>query len=524
MFFNRSVILWVLAAFTLLHSQTGYVSGYVWEDKNRNGIREAGEPGIADVLVSNQIQVVKSDQSGQYRLPARDEMIVFITKPSGYELPLNPVNLPRFYYIHQPGGSPAGLDYAGINPTGELPAEVNFALYKTKAKSSFDVIVSGDPQPRDSTEVGYLRDDIVTLMKQYPAQFYIALGDIAFDNLNTYPMYNEVVSTLGLPAYNVHGNHDMNYKAKDDQYAEETFKRIYGPVDYSFNYGKVHFVVMDNVEYNGWNHTEGRRGRYRGYFSEQQLTWLKNDLSLTPENYLIVFSTHIPIRTTESEGDYVNLVNREAFFEILKNRKYLLSLSAHMHTIEHLEFKDKDGWKGSARFGSVNAGAACGAWWSGPKDSRGIPESLCLDGTPNGFFVFSFDGNEYNYRFIPAHLPVSEQMRFIFPAGTVPSDSLRGKDILVNIYNASLGTKVWLQIDQEPAVVMTQKTMADPFIEHYLSDRSSFPDWINKAVIHSHIWSSPVPAGLKAGVHTLKIYTGDQERPEYTGFSVFNVE
>ena len=41
------------------------------------------------------------------------------------------------------------------------------------------------------------------------ASFYIAYGDIAFDDLSLYEEYNQIVGKLGLPAYGVHGNHDM---------------------------------------------------------------------------------------------------------------------------------------------------------------------------------------------------------------------------------------------------------------------------------------------------------------------------
>ena len=49
--------------------------------------------------------------------------------------------LPRFYYIHQPAGSPQSLNlrYRGIDPTGPLPDSVDFALKKADEPQKFDV-------------------------------------------------------------------------------------------------------------------------------------------------------------------------------------------------------------------------------------------------------------------------------------------------------------------------------------------------------------------------------------------------
>jgi len=522
---NMFRILFIVIIFTLnLVAQESFVQGMVFEDINKNGIYDEGETGIVDVLVSNQQEVVKTDDKGRYKLPARDEMIVFVTKPSGYNLPVNDNSLPHFFYIHQPKGSPEDLVYEGLQPTGALPEMVNFALSKTKSTNKFSTIVVGDPQPRDSTEVGYFRDDIVAEMYGIKAKFYLALGDIAFDNLNIYKQYNQIVGKLGIPAYNVHGNHDMNYYVPDDKYAAETFKRIFGPTDYSFDYGKVHFIVLDNVEYKGWNKTDNKRGSYRGYINEQQLSWLRNDLAQIPDDRLIVIITHIPIVSTLSDGEHINVVNREELFELLKGRKHILALSAHMHYIEHLQFDKSMGWKSPNQLYSINAGAGCGAWWSGPKDARGIPESFCLDGTPNGHYIFHFDGNDFNYEYMSSKFSKNNQMRISFPFGLVNKDSLDGKNIIVNIFNADTKTIVTCEVDNRKPLRMKQQRMQDPFVIHYISQREYFPGWINNAVENTHIWTLPIPQNLTVGTHTIKIHAVDSKGNKYEGFSIFNVE
>ena len=503
-------------------AQSNLIHGIVFDDVNKNGLLDQHESGIPGVMVSNQREVVLTDTQGRYQLPAQPRMIVFITKPSGYSIPLNENHQPQFYYIHQPQGSPRDLQYPGIEPTGPLPESLNFPLYRGEVTDQFDAIIVGDPQPRDVRELGYFRDDIVSEMVNHQVSLYLAYGDIAFDDLSLYQEYNQIVGTLGVPAYNVHGNHDMNYDVSHDSLSTETFKRHFGPADYSFNYGKVHFVVLDNVAYSGWDHQNNRHGTYVGQLSEKQLTWLENDLSQTPDDYLVVINTHIPLKTTQSDAGSINTVNKQELFEILKHRKHLLALSAHMHYIDHLAFTPEDGWVSEAPFPNINVGAGCGAWWSGPKDPRGIPVSYSLDGSPNGFYIFNFDGNDFNYRYIPANTPEHQQMRISFPIGQLEKDSLINKHILVNIFNADPNTLVQCRLDDGEPMVMQQQYAQDPFIVEYLADGKNFPSWSNRALEHQHMWSLPLP-DLVPGTHSLRVNAQDSKGNSYRGFTIFKV-
>src|SRR5690606_21146726 len=110
-------------------------NGVVFEDLNRNGKKERREKGIPGVAVSNGIQVVQTDAQGKYTLPVSDDQIIFVIKPSDYEVPVNENNLPQFFYIHKPNGSPE-LDFAGVAPTGKLPKSVDFGLLPGENKES----------------------------------------------------------------------------------------------------------------------------------------------------------------------------------------------------------------------------------------------------------------------------------------------------------------------------------------------------------------------------------------------------
>src|SRR5690606_5335968 len=82
------------------------VRGIVFEDTNGNGKKDRREKGIGKVSVSNGIQVVQSDSEGKYELPISDDQIVFVIKPSNYQVATDLKNLPQFFYNHKPKGSP----------------------------------------------------------------------------------------------------------------------------------------------------------------------------------------------------------------------------------------------------------------------------------------------------------------------------------------------------------------------------------------------------------------------------------
>jgi hypothetical protein len=212
------------------------VKGVVFWDKNGNGIQDDGEPGLPNISVSNGKEVVRTDEHGFYSLPAYDEMVVFISKPAGFTPPLNKYNVPQFFYIHEPKGSPPEIkQFPGISPTGPLPPMVNFPLHSERDAEKFispdhdpkkfKAIITGDTQVYTDKEIEYLRDSFVKEVSGMEASFVISMGDNIGDNLSLYPRYLEVMGNIRRPIWLVPGNHDVNYDANNPAYAFETFKR-----------------------------------------------------------------------------------------------------------------------------------------------------------------------------------------------------------------------------------------------------------------------------------------------------------
>ena len=78
-------------------SGPGCDSGVVYEDRNANGRRDDGEPGIAGVHLSDGAQLVTTDSAGRYTLPPRDGASQFLIKPAGYALRTRDDGLPDFW-------------------------------------------------------------------------------------------------------------------------------------------------------------------------------------------------------------------------------------------------------------------------------------------------------------------------------------------------------------------------------------------------------------------------------------------
>ena len=196
--------------------------------------------------------------------------------------PVDKHQLPQFFYIHKPAGSPKTFRYKGVDPTGPLPGSINFALHETDEPAEFKAIFFGDPQPSSIEQVDYIKHDIIEELIGTDARFGVTLGDIMFDKLELFPQSNADIALIGIPWFNVIGNHDLNMDADRDSDSDETFHRFFGPSYYSFDYGPVHFIVLDDVD---WAKRNGKRG-YHGGIDEEQMAFVKNDLALVPEKKL----------------------------------------------------------------------------------------------------------------------------------------------------------------------------------------------------------------------------------------------
>ena len=532
------IVIWIFYSVGNSIAENSIASGTVFLDTNGNQVMDDNEKGLPGVRVSNGQDIVKTDANGQYSLAVSDDTILFVIKPRGFMTPVDENRLPRFYYIHKPHGSPEGLKYAGIAPTGPLPESIDFPLTEQSEADTFKVLVFGDTQPYNMQEIEWLAHDVIEEVIGIDAVFGISLGDLVGDDLDLFHPLNEVMATVGIPWYNVHGNHDMNFLATDDQYADETFERVYGPACYSFEWGPVHFINIDNVYF---FNDEENKPRYASAVGERQLTFIRNDLAFVPKDQLVVISLHIPLTEMRDVKELMNL---------LGDRPYTLSLSAHTHFQRDDFVGPEHGWHGDDSHHHHNHATTSGSWWRGTFDEVGIPHTTMRDGAPNGYGVFTFSGNQYSIRFKAARRPADYQMN-IWAPWEVASAETGETDVIVNVFGGTQRSTVEMRLGEvgtwEPMTYMPQE---DPYykalkarddtdqlerklhialretMKPQLKEESELPQRgrvINGAVKSTHIWQAKLPADVRKGTHVIYVRTTDMFGQTFTGRRIIRV-
>jgi hypothetical protein len=375
-----------------------------------------GQP-IAGVPVTDGIHIVQTDKNGAYQLQSTTEaMFVYISIPSGFEIPTD---------------NGMALFYKRIHPAkGTFRAD--FVLRRlTQDDTRHFTILWADPQINNQQEADQLDSTVVPdtyafvreLKKKGPVQG-IAAGDLSWDAPPIIPEYKKAIKKTGIPFFQVLGNHDMDVQVRSDEQSDSTFRKSMGPSWYSFNRGKAHYVVLDNVFYyaKGYN--------YIGYITERQLRWLEQDLKLVPKGSLVFVSMHISAYTEEKRrtgaaddepGDVTH--NRKFLYKLLKPYRAHL-LTGHTHYNEN---REEEGV-----YEHIHA-AVCGTWWVAP---------LCGDGTPRGYGVYEINGDSLTWYYKSSGYPSDYQMR-VYPKGRYKN---KPADVAVNIWNWDRDWKVeWFE-------------------------------------------------------------------------------
>lgn len=479
------------------------VKGYVYVDENGNREMEQQEKGLPDVPVSNGIEVTVTDEEGMYELPIGNDNIIFVIKPSGYSVPLDENNLPKFYYVYKPEGSPE-LKYKGVSPTGKLPEQVNFALIPIQKKDHFRILVFGDPQIKIERQIDFFKRGIIAEVENIKdVSFGFSLGDLVGNNLELFNPYIEAVKKVGIPWHNVMGNHDMNHDAKADSLADETFEAHFGPATYAFNYGQVHFIVLDDIV-----DPDPRDGRgYTGGLRPSQLNFVRNDLKYVSKDHLVVLAFHIPLRSIRDQ-------DRKKLFYLLQDFPHTLSISGHTHRQNQYYYTKTDGWMQKEPHHEYNVGAACGSWYSGIFNGKNIPISTMKDGTPKGYAFITFTGNDYVIDYKVGGKPEDYQMRISAPK-VVAHNARTSAAIYVNYFMGSSKDTLRYRIDNGKWKNMKYTPGYDPYYLNMLH-KWDYSDTLldgrrpGAPRISTHLWMAPISSKLDTGTHIIEIKVTDR--------------
>lgn len=359
--------------------------------------------GIAGIAVTDGYQFVKTDANGVYQMKKNDlTRKVYYTVPAEYQIPLDNLDhLPMFF---SPGIMTKGKAY-----------RCDFKLNKLKApETDFTLVMIGDPQCQTIDDAARFLGETVPDIKKtigegnYPNVYAISLGDITFDSYYMFDpmirtMRNIVINNRFLPMFSISGNHDHDSmvaatgdREVDDYNALEEYVKHFGPVDYSFDRGNAHIVLMDNVLVNGITSSSSPNSKtwnYTNELTESQMEWLRQDIAnvSNPENKLIIFCVHQPIRANAS-GVYAEVM------EMLGRFSEAHIVVGHTHYTQNY-IHDNGGQEVYEHI----QGAACGAWWASNSN---------VTGSPNGYNIYNVKGSKIqDWVLKPTNRDMGYQMR-----------------------------------------------------------------------------------------------------------------
>ncbi|MEQ8313248.1 MAG: calcineurin-like phosphoesterase C-terminal domain-containing protein [Gammaproteobacteria bacterium] len=525
-----------------------FATGSVFVDSNGDGRRNGSESGLSGVAVSNGCNVVLSDGQGNYRIDIAANEILFISKPAGYSVPVDEFQVPRFFYRHYPDGTPEEIAgtavewlFPVIEATGPLPTTIDFPLIPDNSEqASFLAHGFADTQARYDLGQDMLREDLVNPLigNPYQVEFGLTVGDVVYDNLALYERHKRMMSLMAIPQWNLPGNHDLNFNSPNAYFANESYKRHYGPTYYSFNQGNVHFVALNNVEYAGAGQ-EFADGRYRGYITDNQLRWLENDLAHVATDKLIVIATHIPLITeaTDSNGTTATGPSTENFsrlLDILAPFQNIYGLAGHDTSNSwKVEIDHQHGWSGQPWLAHTLAEVRGNGWDSGPKDLRGVRDAMMQDGNPNGFYLLHFDDTRLTPEFIPFPFgaDAAQRLRITLdpPLAEEPQGSInrgvlhRDTKLVVNLFDGGVRDSVWYSLDGGPRLSMQYTVRTDPFAEkayqRFLDTDSAF----SSPTLSSHIWEAELGNELSTGLHSIVVTSEDEFGQRQRGNFTFEI-
>jgi hypothetical protein len=538
------------------------VDGTVFVDRDRDSVQDRSERGLAGVTVSNGRDVTTTDSQGRYRLPAFDNMTVFVTQPRGYQVPVDEHNVARFFYHHLPEGSPK-LRHGGIAPTGPLPDEVNFPVAKSQLTGSPEqhCLIGGDIQTYNRDEVEYARNGAfadLAARSDYAGCGALFIGDVVGDDLSLYPQTRELAGMLNGPARFLPGNHDLDFDAVDSGHNFDTFRAQLGPEYYSYDAGKAHVVALNTVEYP--TRLPAAKGDYTGSLDERQLEWLRNDIARVPKDRLIVLAAHIPLLDYADQDLAKHQVAQvREIYTILEGRK-AVAVGGHTHSIENLRTGDSlEGWSGifgidGLPFPHITAGAISGDWYSGRDLPEGYPAALQRDGGRPGVLTLDIRNTGFTERFtvrgddgpLQMALGLNTPRYRSWYAGNVANkgSAPEFKDPLVltredlagttwlttNFWMGGTGSTVTVQLDGGKTVraVRTQQLQGEGQL---IGAEWSDPAAVQEQLVHGgsladrtmHLWRLELPADLAAGEHTAKVTAADVHGRQFTETLTFRV-
>lgn len=397
------------------------------------GIVSSAGVGVENVVVSDGAEVTVTNEKGIYQLKSAKKWgYVFISVPSGYEVPSVGV-LPQFH--------------RALKNSADVVERADFKLEKVDGQDSYKIFMLGDMHLANRTgdlgQFAQFTSDLTDYMTRHKGEkmYALTLGDMTWDlywysNSYYFPQYLNTINSQikNLQIFHTMGNHDNDFQTRSDYDAAVKYVDQICPTYYSFNIGKVHYVVMDDIDCSSYDGTESRN--YVASLSAEQLDWLAKDLSHVAKTTPIVVAMHVQVFYPTTSGFKIDhdQVNTLRLFDILDGYTVRF-VTGHTHKLFNVtpDAPIVDGHN----FREYNSGSVCASWWWSGNLTPGI--HIGTDGTPGGYGIWDVTGTDFQCLYKSTGWPEEYQFRSYdlnnvhFSMADVP---LMPSDISASVKNA----------------------------------------------------------------------------------------
>lgn len=397
------------------------------------GIVSSAGVGVENVVVSDGAEVTVTNEKGIYQLKSAKKWgYVFISVPSGYEVPTVGV-LPQFH--------------RALKNSADVVERADFKLEKVDGQDSYKIFMLGDMHLANRTgdlgQFAQFTSDLTDYMTRHKGEkmYALTLGDMTWDlywysNSYYFPQYLNTVNSQikNLQIFHTMGNHDNDFQTRSDYDAAVKYVDQICPTYYSFNIGKVHYVVMDDIDCSSYDGSTSRN--YVKSLSAEQLDWLAKDLSYVAKTTPVVVAMHAQVFYPTTSGFKIDHdpVNTLRLFDILDGYTVRF-VTGHTHKLFNVtpDAPIVDGHN----FREYNSGSVCASWWWSGNLTPGI--HIGTDGTPGGYGIWDVTGTDFQCLYKSTGWPEEYQFRSYdlnnvhFSMADVP---LMPSDISASVKNA----------------------------------------------------------------------------------------
>ncbi len=279
---------------------------------------------------------------------------------------------------------------------------------QTANKSVFSVAYLTDIHlGKDSVSINGFQKAITDVNGRNP-DFVLTGGDLVSDALGVsfgradtlFNVYKNAIKGFKMPVFNSVGNHDLyginvvnGTDSLNPEYGLNMFEKRLNRPFYAIEHKGWKFIILNSI-YETKKSGVSKDGKfpntYIGMIDDEQLQWLKKELSETNPHTPIVVSSHIPLITAYTQRYFGTTLQNEPS-QIVGNGKEVvdlfdgynlkLVLQGHLHSVEEIVIKGVH---------YISGGAVCGSWWKGPTHTGFEP----------GYVSLQFSGDQFSWEYV----------------------------------------------------------------------------------------------------------------------------